>query len=200
MLLPFGKTKKPDCKDEDIYTGLRLGSGPAFERAVKCLYKSCGEKVLRDLSRMGASSADAEDVFQDSIIVLLRIFRDRDVVLTVTICSYLSGIAHNILRNKWRGRPDKVEWKDMDEADTPEEILAEEEAATFLRHHLTAECITLLSEKCQNIIEDFLAGMPMEEIAVKHGYKDAHSARQTKLRCINQLKKYVHERWKAAGY
>ena len=200
MLLPFGKTKKADCKDEDIYTGLRLGSGPAFERAVKCLYKSCGEKVLRDLSRMGASSADAEDVFQDSIIVLLRIFRDREVVLTVSICSYLSGIAHNILRNKWRGRPDTVEWKDMDEADTPEESLAQEETAMFLRHQITLECMTLLSEKCREIIDDFLSGMPMEEIAVKHGWKDAHVARQTKLRCINQLKKYVHEKWKAAGY
>ncbi len=200
MLLPFGKTKKPTCSEEDIRTGLRLGSGPAFENAVECLYRQCGAKTLRRLLQMGGSEADAEDVFQDAIIVLLRIFRDKDVVLTAPICSFLTGIARNILRNRWRDRPGTAEWKDVEAADTPDETLAEEEAAAFLRQHLLTECMAFLGEKCQGILDDFLAGVPMEEIALKYELKDAHVARQTKLRCIHQLKKCVREKWKASGF
>lgn len=196
MLFQFGKDPGSVCTDKSIFAGLRHSEGPAFERAIECLYEQCYPNIQRQLVQMGATEADADDVFQDALLVLIRNSKKEQFVLTTTACGYLFAIARNILRNKWRDHPAPVEWQDTFVAGQPPELeLAEKEAGHLLRQQLLAACLALLGEQCRLILADTLAGISMQEIAEKYGLKNEHVARQTKLRCVHQLKECVRKKW-----
>ena len=72
----------------------------AFEE----LYKECFATVFRHVQRNSGTLQDAEDLFQDALLIVVRNIHKADFVLTGKIGNYLITIAKNLWLNVLRER------------------------------------------------------------------------------------------------
>jgi RNA polymerase sigma factor (sigma-70 family) len=188
----FSKTSEQNCSDAVIISGLKAGPGAAFNHAFACLYQHCKPELTGWIIQRGGNEADADDVFQDALVgFMLNVSQGKSI--TTTACGYLFGIARNIWYKKLRkrGREDvlrnALQWDGTEHQDA---IPVEEESRN-LQDEIVQNCWAKLTERCQAILTDYFQGEPFENIANKYGYKSAHTARMTKLRCLQSLRDCV---------
>lgn len=185
-----GKKTKRDCSDTAIIAGLVSGPGHAFNLATDCLYQNCKPSITAWVVQHGGSAEDAEDIFQDGIVEFLLIML-RGGQITTTVCGFLFGIARNIwlkkLRN--RGRDDALRKTLESEPPGTEEGFQVADSKIVRQDTIVQTCWQQLSERCRHILTDYYRdNLTFEQIAERYGYGSAHAARQTKLRCLKQLR------------
>lgn len=192
MLLPFGKTKKPACSDEDIRAGLAKGSGSGRDTAIRCLYATCLPAVKRLVLQNSGTETDAEDLFQDALCILLRNIDILEKEMTGSPQAYLRSIARRQWLNVLRARRSRgghwEEFKDEGTPDDPDGMKELLERERFL--DAQEACMALMTPKCQAILGSVYADdrQRMDDLATQQELANAHTARQTKYRCVQNLK------------
>jgi RNA polymerase sigma factor (sigma-70 family) len=153
------------------------------------LYKFYFPTIAAYIINNGGSKEDAEDIFQESIIVLLQKVRGSNFVLTSSLKTYLFAIA----RNGWLKRLRDNKLKPIDGF---EKYPTETETFTFeLLHEPTKEekltsWLTKITEHCQRILKAiFFYKEPMGSLMQKMGWKNKHTAANQQYKCIQQVKK-----------
>ena len=153
------------------------------------LYRFYYPSVAAYITRNQGSKADAEDVFQEAIIVLLQQVRRTDFVLTSSLKTYLFAIARNLWLKRLRdakrtlltnfdsdNEPGDATTVDLNEEPTPEE-------------KITA-WLTKITANCQRILTAiFFYEEPMESLMKKMGWKNKHTAANQQYKCIQQVKR-----------
>lgn len=160
--------------------------------AFAMLYKSCFPSIAKHIKQNNGNSADAEDVFQEAVVVLLKNIRRSDFVLSSSLQTYLYAISKNLwlkhLRNHkivhLEGSHPLGDDRFQTEAffmDFFPEKTKEQKVFTWL------EKITL---NCQYIIKAlFLESETMQSLMAKMGWRNKHTADNQKYKCIQQLKR-----------
>lgn len=153
------------------------------------LYKFYYPTVATYVSRNNGNHADAEDVFQETIIILLRQVRQPDFVLTSSLKTYLFAIARNSwlkrLRDTRRIVPTTVETYYELEQTTTLELNLEPNLDQQMTNWLTR-----ITRNCQRILNAiFFYGEPMESLMQKMGWKNKHTAANQQYKCIQQVKR-----------
>lgn len=169
----------------NILTDLKGENNFAFG----ALYKDYFGKVRRFIVQNSGNEADAEDVFQDAMLVLVEKLRQDNFQLTASIGTYVMAICKNIWFKKLR----KSNW----ELDTK----LMQEQAFFIEIHEAIEnektywdklqgYMKKISDHCNRLIHDiFFNQKSIEHIQQEYGYTNKHNAVNQKHKCINQIKK-----------
>jgi len=132
---------------------------------------------------------DANDVFQEAVIVLFRKISEGDLVLTSSFKTYLYSVCRNIwlkelVRRKGRSEDlmeTNAEIVDSASVDV-DEYLTTERAKLFQRHFIN------LSQDCQKVLVLFLRNrLSLKEIARIMGYKSEKYAKKRKYQCKETL-------------
>jgi RNA polymerase sigma factor (sigma-70 family) len=170
-------------QENDMLTKIRKEENAAFE----LLYKFYFPSVLHYIQQNSGNRADAEDVFQEAIIVLLQKSKEPLFTLTSSIKTYLFAISKNLwlkrLRNDNLSFYANIEIFDECELDELEEevSLSEKIAETMFR----------LSAGCQRILNlSFWLGDSIEIIMQKVGYKNKHTASSQKNKCLEKMREF----------
>ena len=199
MLFSSGKIKKnADCSDETIRAGLvQKNDSRKREAAVKCLYVTCLPAVKSMVLRNSGTEKDAEDLFQDALCILLRNIDLLEKEVTGSPQAYLRSIARrqwlNVLRSR-RSQARRTELKDEGGPDEPA-IMAELMERERLFEAQEA-CMAEMTPKCQAILESIYTDdrQSMDIVAAQQELANAHTARQTKYRCLQNLKTCILKR------
>lgn len=180
---------KNKSQDAATLRKLRAGEGPQFEQAIARLYGACRKGTLAWLEKHGALHQEAEDVFQEALLALLRKLRS-DPDFDGAPDAYLFGAAchiwQKICTKKGREWKMKEAWKYAHSFDIEyvPDIEKPMEAAA-----LVSELLSELSDECRAILLDFyVEKLSLEEISQKHGFKNKDVAKQSKYRCMERLK------------
>lgn len=136
------------------------------------------------------TSADAEDVFQETIVVLLEKVPKKDFILTSSIKTYITAIAHNIwlkrLRDARRITRLEVDYELEDmtlaEWEQREETRAQRNLLQRIFERLTRHCVVFLTKT-------FLSGASREQLMEEMGYKNSHTFDNQKYKCLEQARK-----------
>jgi len=133
------------------------------------------------------TSEDAEDIFQEAIIVLLQKVRQPDFVLTASLKTFLYAIAKNLWLKRLRGS------RRLSLADF-EKSLAEPEIFDFALEESREEQVSTwlgrVTKNCQRILKAlFYSNEPMDSLLKKMGWKNKHTAANQQYKCIQQVKK-----------
>jgi RNA polymerase sigma factor (sigma-70 family) len=170
-------------QENDMLIKIRKEENAAFE----LLYKFYFPSVLNYIQQNSGNRADAEDVFQEAIIVLLQKSKDPLFILTSSIKTYLFSISKNLwlkrLRNNNLSFYANIEVFDECELDELEEevSLSEKIAETMFR----------LSAGCQRILSlSFWLGDSIETIMQKVGYKNKHTVSSQKNKCLEKMREF----------
>lgn len=152
------------------------------------LYKLYFPGIAGFIKQNSGSDQDAEDIFQETIIVLLHKVRQPEFVLTSSLKTYLVAISKNLWLKKLRNDKHAVIAAD-DPAliETPDDLLRAEENADREKVVTWFQKITV---HCQRILKAiFYLNEPMENLMIKMGWKNKHTAANQKYKCIEQIRK-----------
>lgn len=162
-------------------------------RVLTKLYANCRPKFLgwaKENYRIGAH--DLADIFQNAmVIMMLNIESGRLTNLAGTLCTYIFGIAKNLMqafirKQKRIEMPGDVKMLQSDEGDPGIETQMIEEQDN---ESLWAK-VDALGEPCRSIlILTYKENMTSQEIADVLGYASAEVVRQLRKRCIDKMRK-----------
>lgn len=163
--------------------------------ALRQLYRAYRQPFLIWAKKQSnLSEPDLADTFQEAVIVFYQqVLNGRITQLDATIKTYLFGIGKKILLKKG------VKTSRYQLIATPEEQLIQEmdwsvferEEANH-RQRLIQDSLEKLGEPCQKILRLFyFERYRAKEISITLGYSSEEVVRSQKLRCINQLRKWL---------
>ena len=149
------------------------------------LYQLMMPPVARYVQRNSGSLADAEDVFQETLLVLAEKVQQPDFRLTASLKTYLISIARNVWLNRLRDQRKLLfdnGIAEMDIADLPADEPSHSNAVLCWLDKATPFCKALLRAV-------FFDNEPMEILLQRMGWKNRHTAANQKYKCMQQLKR-----------
>lgn len=178
--------KKAEYTDLEFIEGLRTGN----EAALKALYKRYYNIVLKIVVNNSGSSEAAQDIYQETIIVLFENVQKPNFELNCQLQTFVYSIAKRLwlkqLRNN--GYLTKLNNDDHEMVDVSEEITDHLQKEANLQK--MAISLEELGEPCKTIIKDFyIHHLSMDAISEKFGYTNSDNAKTQKYKCLQRLKK-----------
>jgi RNA polymerase sigma factor (sigma-70 family) len=175
--------------DEILIDGLKEQNS----KCIRHLYKEFFPLAHSIVEKNSGSYEDAEDLFQDSIVVLYKRLTHEKITLKCSLKTFFFGIAKNLwmqrLDRKWRVMysdnlaEEPVGSYEIQIWEFSEELL--EKRRLFLKHFLT------LPKRCQKILALYLSELPLKKIAKELGLKSEEYAKARKYNCKKLLRKKI---------
>lgn len=155
------------------------------------IYKKFYPSIRNFICINSGNDEDAEDIFQDSIIVLYKKIRDNDLELQCSFKTFLFSVSRNLwlkeLERRKIGR-EKLELIDeLGDLDGTDDIKMEGDE----KYHLYQKHFAELSEKCRELLKLFYQKVPLREIAEIMGFSSEKYAKKRKYQCKEALIKKI---------
>jgi RNA polymerase sigma factor (sigma-70 family) len=167
--------------DKELIDKVRAREEMAFSQ----IYEYSFPPIAGYIVKNNGSEQDAEDIFQESIIVLLSKTARQDFVLTASVTTYLFSIARNLWLKRLRQKKQITEICDYESLDIPSDAEPESQDPGKLTGWLKK-----ITTYCQKILKAiYYKNEPMNQLMIKMGWKNKHTASQQKYKCLQQIGK-----------
>jgi len=171
--------------DNSLLEDLKKENNASFE----VLYKLYFSSVAQYVSQNFGSIADAEDVFQETVIVLLQKVRHTDFILTSSLKTYTFAVARNIWLKRLRDNK-LILVEDCEKYQRESETFTFELKKESGKDEKIAYWLAKITRNCQRILKAiFFHQEPMVSLMQKMGWKNKHTAANQQYKCIQQLKR-----------
>jgi RNA polymerase sigma factor (sigma-70 family) len=140
------------------------------------------------------SRSDAEDVFQEALIILVRKIKHPDFKLTARLGTYLFSVCRLVWMDEMKKRK-RVATIDFP-ADMPDIQANEIEDAigSELNAKLAEKVLAELKDRCRELLLLFYNGrMKLENIAQRMGYSSGNTAKNQKYKCLESARIRLRE-------
>jgi RNA polymerase sigma factor (sigma-70 family) len=162
------------------------------EQALTRLYRRAFPLVRRYVGGHGGTPQDAQDVFQDALVILYEQAVGGTLVLTASASTYLVGIARNLWHHEQRRRARLPHEALPDEAEPLAALAAEEAEDSAELAFAVLDYVERLGAKCRNVLLAFYYfQQPLTQIAETNGYRSVRSATVQKFKCLERLRESV---------
>ena len=177
--------KRKFTSDESVIQGILCSD----ERALSHLYHEYAAMVSHLVITNSGSKDDADDIFQDTIIVIYEKIKSGTFVLNCSLKTYIYSVSRNLWLYKLRqtARDSKLEESfmvapvdDMDVDNFYEENNKHDKITAYIKH---------LGESCKKILLLFYyEKLSTKDIAVKLQLAGGDYVKTQKYRCLQKLK------------
>ncbi len=156
-------------------------------KALNKLYKIY-PAILKYVTEYGGTESDAEDIFQDGLLVFMNKINDINFQLSSSISTYIFGICKNLNKENIRKTSriiNKEPQLQYDEyAKSVEEFLEEEQ-----KYQVLDKVLIKGDKKCIKLLKMFYyEKLSMKVIASKLGFKSETSAKTQKYKCLEKIR------------
>lgn len=174
--------------DEQVVILLESSDRHENDRALSFLYQQHFRMLESFVLKHSGSNADAEDVFQDCLIVLYNQVKSGEFELRASIGTYLYAIAKNVWYKKFRTTN-----KETVLGETHEDIPVDENHLSVIeeneKSNAIAQMMKHLDEKCRRLLLLFYyERQRMKYIADEMGWGSEQVAKNQKAQCMRKLK------------
>lgn len=161
-------------------------------KAFGLLYHAYFDVVLRHVLHNNGTKDEAEDLFQEVMLVLVYKLRNDNFRLSASLKTYILAIGKNLwlksLSNKARQREHREAAAAAYYADLNATIEQEKYYKSKLQQYLYK-----ISNHCQDFIDDvFFKGKSLEQIKEEYGYTSRLNAANQKYKCMEQIRRMKH--------
>ena len=176
--------------DSELLAAIQQG-GQRREGILRQIYQDdkLRKTIVHHIVNHGGNSYDAEDVFQDAIILFDRQIREGNFKGQSSWSTYFIGIAKwrwYSLRRKFGG---VLEFK-PGEYDEPTESL-EAHVIENERRKIIDEILSKIGDRCKNLLKLYKLSYSMEEIADELGLSSPELAKKNAYECRKKFKDFV---------
>jgi RNA polymerase sigma factor (sigma-70 family) len=185
--------------DQKIIELLRTGESGL---ALNSLYKHF--PMIRKLIRSnGGNTKDAEDIFQEALIILIRKAKDKDFRLTAQLSTYLFSVC----RFLWKDQLKRLNNAQItygvvtgQPGDAATYLTESEEASLYTevekenRAKLAEKVLQELKDRCREILLFFYQDrLSLKDIATRMGYNSENTAKNQKYKCLEAARNRLKE-------
>jgi len=162
---------------------------PDTEQLFEELYLNAFPKVARYVAARKGTLDDAQDIFQDALVIWHEQCSEKGFVPRLSAEAYVIGIAkHMWLRKAGRSR------KHEQLADVWNNIAMPGKEANVNINNLL-QLLETTGKKCMDLLRSFYyGGKNATEIAQAHNYSSGHSATVQKYKCLEKVRDTVKEK------
>jgi RNA polymerase sigma factor (sigma-70 family) len=183
---------KVQFTDAQFMDGLRTGSN----EVLAALYRKYYNIVLKLIVNNSGSEEAAQDIYQETVIVLYENAQKPDFELNCQLQTYIYSVAKRLWLKQLKKNGKTFLLKESEEQEVADvsrdldEYLGKEADIENMNRSLAE-----LGEPCATLIKDFyVQRLSMDEIADKFGYTNADNAKNQKYKCLQRLKKYFFDK------
>lgn len=146
--------------------------------------------IRRHLKSFGCMGSNAEDIFQEALLILCRKMEDSSFKLDVDALHFVKSTCKFLWYNQNRKEQKQhTSELDRDVEQINEDWLEKENQLTKIE-----EAILSIGKQCQEILKLFYGkSMSMELIAQKVGLRNEKVAKAQKYRCIQKVKDLIQK-------
>lgn len=188
---------KSKWTDDALIRAIEAG-GNLREAALEYLCTEAGlyESAAAHILQYGGHEEDAEDVFQESLIVLDRTIREGRFQEGHTLKAYFIAVAKQYWYGQWRTKK-RRQAHSRPEVDELEESIEMRFISEERKENL-AKAIEQTGERCKIILELYQLHYSAQEIADRVQLSSAEMAKKETYRCRLKLKAFLeaHPAWK----
>lgn len=167
-------------EEDEMLKGILEGN----DIIIKHIYRKNLPSVKRYVTSNSGTSSDAEDIFQEALIVIYEKVREGQLQLKSSLSTFIFSICKNIwlkvLRRKNRG------FVRLDAGDLISEENLIESIENSEKYLLYRKYFQKLDSGCQLVISLFISGTKTEEVMSITGYSNAH-VRKKRFECKRKL-------------
>jgi len=157
------------------------------EKAIASLYDYF-PVITKMVLANGGKSEDAQDIFQEALIVFYNKANQSDFKLTSSINTYLYSVCKFMWQKQIRDKKEFVDTTMLSESVNEEEIVSEIEFENKCKQ--AEQAISELGEKCKQLLMLFyFKSMKLKDIAKQMGYTSENIAKSQRYKCLEAAKK-----------
>ncbi|AXT52321.1 sigma-70 family RNA polymerase sigma factor [Aquimarina sp. BL5] len=175
-------------KERKILEGIAAGD----TAIIKAFYKKNYNYIRGYILQNSGEEEDAEDVFQDALVVMYQKLRSGTLDINVSIRTYFYAICKNTWRSRLRKKKKIIFDDELIEANEESEEYIVEDIEEKEREHVYRKYFLKLSDACKEVLSLVFAGNNMKEIARITGYAEGY-ARKKKFECKKSLLYMIEE-------
>lgn len=183
-----GGTPVLEFSDAELIEGLRSKD----KTVIKYVYRHFFRQVRSMVTTNSGTSVDAEDIFQDTMLILFKKTADGQLILSSSFGTYLYAVSRHLWLQRLKKMGRMSEYKELAGHEHPDE------GPDFDRHAEEAEKARLfgkhfanLSDSDQKVLRLFIDRVPLAEIASIMGYKSYEYAKTRKYIIKEKLKSFI---------
>lgn len=159
----------------------RLSTTQQREAFFLALYKKAFPVVARYTARMGGSLDEAQDVFQDTLVIYYEKVALGKAEIIVNEKAYLLGIAKKLWLQRYKVSSKSQPINDFDIEVVPDEQLATHKILYYLEN---------AGKKCLELLKAYYYDhLPVNDVAVRFGY----SATVAKYKCLEKVRDTIKQ-------
>ncbi|WP_461453159.1 RNA polymerase sigma factor [Mucilaginibacter sp.] len=164
----------------------RLSTVELREAFFLALYKKAFPQFARYVARMGGSLEEAQDIFQDTLVIYYEKVVSAQTETIVNEKAYLVGIAKRLWLQHSKATNKNEPLNDFDAV----EIADEQHSTNKLMHYLSTA-----GKKCMELLKAYYYDhLPVGDVATLFGYTSTHSATVAKYKCLEKVRETVRQK------
>ena len=176
--------------DEELIEGLRQKKRSCIEYMYKEFYP-----VIRHYIKLNSGNQhDADDLFQDAIIVLFKRFMIHPFALECSLKTYFMAVCKNLWLQRLERKYRLLYQADLEVHESKGKYSLEEEELRdedLERQRLFYKNLMLLPYECRRLLQLYCLKISYKEIARLLKYKDEIYVKTRKYSCKNLLRKKI---------
>jgi RNA polymerase sigma factor (sigma-70 family) len=177
--------------DSSLIQALRSDANPG--EAIRYLYRTQYQSTEAYIKQNSGTSEDAEDIFQEVVLVFIEILKKDKFRGESTVSTFLYALTRNIWLNelKKRGKSklrDEIfeKSKEKETMDVSYHIANRESKSRLM------QLVEQLGENCKKILLAFyFENLAMKEILKQLNYENEQVVRNKKYKCLKQLEQMI---------
>lgn len=178
--------------DKSLIAQLKSADDQEVNKAFKILFQEYYQSIKHFILSNNGTVNDAEDIFQDGLIVFYKKVRSGKLELTCSLKTYLYSICKYLWFNKIR----KKKEFDLD-GDEDFVLIEESQLETLIKTEtgeLVADLFGELGEECKSVLVlYYYEQLKMREIAQRMQLASEQVAKNKKSKCMKKLRTIVLE-------
>lgn len=152
-------------------------------------------KVEKLILSKGGNKPDAQDIFQEALIVFCRRIEEPNFELSSGIDTYLYSVCHFLWRNELKKRNKRPSSEIVIELHAEAELELEELVRKEERIKVAMSVVVDLGNRCLELLKLFYyQSLKMTEIAKKMDFRSEKIARNQKYKCLERAKLKLKEK------
>jgi RNA polymerase sigma factor (sigma-70 family) len=173
-------------EDQCLIDGIAAGNSIVIEK----IYKKYSLTITSYVLKNSGTIEDAQDLFQEGIMVIYNISQKKEIQLTCSFLTYINAICRRLWWKKLRGKThETVELNDVAFSLVENNL----ELDSKEKYEFYKEKLQLLKPKKRQMLELYFDGKRMAEIAQIMGLKSEGYARKFKYQCKKAIEELVQQ-------
>lgn len=181
----------------NTYSGIDLLNGIRRNDTIvlQYIYKNFYSNINFFIKKNSGDDDDANDIFQEAIIIIYRKLKANELVLDCSFETYLYSVCRFLwLKQLEKRKVEKEKIKDNQEYhddiydDNLEKVVDLNE-----RYRLYQKHFTNLGKDCQKVLQLYFDKVPLKNIAQIMGFKSEKYAKKRKFKCKEYLIKSIKQ-------